>query len=135
MRYGKVGLQLGGHEQKYYISQCEEKQSIQLTITVKGDDMTSVQERKDLIDDVTRLLYNILEKFMPKVNKPKLLIPCSMCSVLHITLEQLSAGKTIYCATSSKDVQCLSPNYYGDLIPSQSGDPALITGSCSYAIK
>ena len=32
-----MGLQLG-HHQKYYISRCEEKQSIQLTITVKGDD-------------------------------------------------------------------------------------------------
>ena len=45
MRYGKMGSQLGAN-QKYYISRCEEKQSIQLTITVVGDDKEDVEERK-----------------------------------------------------------------------------------------
>ena len=42
MRYGKIGLKLGAH-QKYYISQCEEKQSVKLTITVA---MQSVSRRE-----------------------------------------------------------------------------------------
>ena len=78
MRHGKVGLQLGQH-QKYYISQCEEKQSIQLTITVVGDDMTSVRERRELIYDVTHTLGNIMEVFMPEVKKLTLVIPCLLC--------------------------------------------------------
>ena len=46
-----MGLQLGRH-QKYYISQFEEKQSIQLTISAVGDDGESIRERRELIDKV-----------------------------------------------------------------------------------
>ena len=88
MRYGKVGLQLG-HHQKYYISRCEEKQSIQLTITVKGDDMRSVRERRGLIDDVTQLLDDIMKVFMREVKKPTLMVPCPLCPTLHITLRSV----------------------------------------------
>jgi len=114
MRHGKVGLQLGNH-QKYYISRCEEKQSIQLTITVRGDDVTSVVERRELIDDVTKLLDDIMKVFMPEVKKPKLLVPCPLCSNLHITLNWVTTGKTIFCSVS--DDAHLPSGYYGDLLP------------------
>lgn len=57
-RHGKVGLQLGVH-QNYYIGRCQEKSSIQLTITMPArDDVKSAdhEERRELIDDITKLL-------------------------------------------------------------------------------
>ena len=111
MRYAKVGLQLGRH-QKYYISQCEEKQSIQLTITVVGDHK---KERRELIDDVTELLDNIMKVFMPEVKKPTLMVPCPLCPILHITLSEVSTGDTIFCPWS--DDAPLPSDYYGDLLP------------------
>ena len=120
MRHGKVGLQLGRH-QKYYISRCEEKQSIQLTITVKGDDMISVRERRELIDDVTQLLDDIMKVFMREVKRPTLRVPCPLCPTLHITPSEVFTGDTIYCPQSG-DAE-LPSGYYGDLTPSGSGDP------------
>ena len=119
MRRGKMGLQLGRH-QKYYISRCEEKQSIQLTITVKGDDMRSVRERRELIDDVTHLLDDIMKVFMSEVKKPMLTVPCPLCPTLHITLSEVSTRNTIYCPRSG-DAE-LPSGYYGDLTPSGSDD-------------
>ena len=118
MRHGKVGLQLG-HHQKYYISRCEEKQSIQLTITVKG----SVRERRELIDDVTQLLKEIMKVFMREVKKPTLMVPCPLCPILHITLSEVSTGDAIFCPQSG-DAE-LPLDYYGDLTPSGSGDPTV----------
>ena len=120
MRHGKVGLQLGRH-QKYYISRCEEKQSIQLTITVKGDDMRSARERRELIDDVTQLLDDIMKVFMREVKKPTLMVPCPFCPTLHITLSEVPTGDTIYCPQSSGDAET-PQGYYGDLTPLASGD-------------
>ena len=120
MRHGKVGLQLGRH-QKYYISRCEKKQSIQLTITVKGDDMISVRERRELIDDVTQLLDDIMKVFMSEVKKPMLMVPCPLCPTLHITLSEVSTGDTIYCPRSG-DAE-LPSGYYGHLSPLGSSDP------------
>ena len=117
MRHGKVGLQLGRH-QKYYISRCEEKQSIQLTITVKGDDRRSVEERRELIDDVTQLLDDIMKVFMREVKKPTLMVPCPWCPILHITLSEVSTGHTIFCPQSNDAP--LPLDYYADLIPSHS---------------
>ena len=111
MRHGKVGLQLGRH-QKYYISRCEEKQSIQLTITVVGDDK---RERKELIDDVTQLLDDIMKVFMPEVKKPTLMVPCPLCPILHIRLSEVSTGYTIFCSWSVDTA--LTFGYYGDLLP------------------
>jgi len=60
MRRGKMGSQLGNH-QKYYISRCEHKKSIQLTITIKGNDEEDIKERRDLINDITKSLDNIMK--------------------------------------------------------------------------
>ena len=106
-----MGLQLGRH-QKYYISRCEEKRSIQLTITVVGDDK---RERRELIDDVSQLLDDIMKVFMPEVKKPRLMVPCPLCPILHITLSEVSSGDTIFCARSGDAP--LPSGYYGDLLP------------------
>lgn len=119
MRHGKVGLQLGAH-QKYYISRCVEKKSIQLTITMPmNNDANSCEERRRLIHDITTLLGDIMKVFMPATKKPALLVPCLKCSTLHITLDAVLQGKTIFCAASG-DVG-LPPGYYGDRL-SGSGD-------------
>ena len=117
MRHGKVGLQLGFH-QKYYISRCQEKQSIQLTITVSGNDAKCVQERAELINDVTKLLTDIMKVFMPAAERPVLFVPCPLCPILHITLKRVYEGCTIYCPSS--DDARLPHGYYSNLLPSSS---------------
>ena len=127
MRHGKIGLQLGAH-QKYYISQCEEKQSIQLTITIMDKDATCIRERVELIDDVAKLLKDIMNVFMPAAEKPILLIPCPKCSTLHITLKQVYKGHTIYCPLSNTDIPLYS--YYSDLLPNSLTGETLSLISC-----
>ena len=117
MRHGKVGLQLGAH-QKYYISRCKEKQSIQLTITLLRDDVKCIQERAELIDDVAKLLNEIMKVFMPAAKRPALFVPCPMCSTVHITLKQVYDGKSVFCPLSSND--SVLNNYYSDLLPNAS---------------
>ena len=116
MRYGKVGLQLGAH-QKYYISRCEEKHSIQLTITVVGNDENSIHERNELIDDISQQLDSIMKLFMPAVEKrPAVYFRCPFksCSTLHITLEEVRNGNTIFC-TENSDI-AVPPEYFGNLL-------------------
>ncbi|XP_065887012.1 uncharacterized protein [Dysidea avara] len=116
MRHGKVGLQLGA-DQVYYISRCEEKSSIQLTITMPvRDDAKSSEERKELIDDIARILDDIMKVFMPAVKKtPVLLVPCPKCPTLHITVDEVCSGHTIFCTASGITVPLRG--YYGDLLP------------------
>jgi len=118
-----VGLRLGAH-QIYYISHCEEKGSIQLTITLpESDDLSSVQERRELINDITKSLNDILKEFLPTVQKrPIRFVPCPHCPMLHVTLSDISTGNSIFCATSN-DTR-LPDNYYDDLL-----DLASITGN------
>ena len=112
LRYGKVGLQLGSH-QKYYISHCEEKKSIQLTITAVGDDFDSVEERRELIDDVTRLLDNVMKAFMPAAKRPIPFVPCPLCPTLHVLLSDVCSGDTIFCPHSND--AALPTGYYSNL--------------------
>ena len=121
MRYSKIGLQLGA-KQKYYISRCEEKHSIQLTITVIGYDLSSVEERKELVDNITQMLDNIMKMFMPAVDKkPAVLLPCPLYAILHITQNQVCSGNTIYCANAPDDVDVVPPEYYSNFISTKSG--------------
>ena len=57
----------------------------------------SVEERRELIDDVTQLLDDIMKVFMREVKKPTLMVPCPLCPILHITLSEVSTGHTIFC--------------------------------------
>ena len=127
MRYGKIGLKLGAH-QKYYISRCEEHQSIQLTITMIGNDTKSAQERKELIDDISKLLSEIMKLFMPaKRETATILFHCPLCTTLHITIEEVCSGETIYCSNASNaadddddDVITVPPEYYNNLLSTRS---------------
>ena len=114
LRYGKIGSQLGTG-QKYYISRCEEKQSIQLTITMVGDEEEHAGERRNLIDDITKLLDDIMKVFMPATKeRPSLLIPCPFCPKLHIPLDDACSGKAIFCPND--DDKPLPFGYYSDLL-------------------
>ena len=109
-----MGSQLGA-DQKYYITRCEEKRSIQLTITVVGDDEEHIEERKSLIDDITKLLDDIMKVFMPATKeRPSLLIPCSFCPILHISLDDTCSGKAIFCPNAYD--KSLPQGYYSDLL-------------------
>ena len=121
-----MGSQLGV-DQKYYISRCEEKQSIQLTITVVGDDEEHIEERRNLIDDITKLLDDIMKVFMPATKeRPSLTIPCPLCPKLHIPLDDACSGKAIFCP-NDKDKPLLR-GYYNDLLQGGLADTAITAG-------
>lgn len=131
MRHGKVGLQLGA-KQKYYINRCEEKKSIQLTISMPvDDDVKSGEDRRELIKDITKLLDDIMKMFMPAAKRPVLLVPCPDCPMLHITLDEVCRGTTIFCSIEDGDVD-LPPDYYGDLLPHRSHSPTTLQGEVLY---
>ena len=121
-----MGSQLGA-DQKYYISRCEEKQSIQLTITVVGDDKEHAEERRNLINCLTTLLDDIMNVFMPATKKrPSLLIPCPFCPILHIPLVDACSGKAIFCPNDNdKSLPC---GYYSDLLEGGLVDAANTAG-------
>ena len=126
MRHGKMGSQLGA-DQKYYISRCEEKQSIQLTISVVGADEEHIEERRNLIDDVTKLLDDIMKMFMPATKKrPLLLIPCPFCPKLHIPIDDVCSGKAIFCPFAyDKSLPC---GYYSNLLQGRLTDTSIMAG-------
>ena len=107
-----MGLQLGSH-QKYYINHGEDKESIQLTITAVGDDIDSIREREELINDVTKLLDDVMKVFMPAAKRPILFVPCPLCSTLHVSLNDVHSGDTIFCPLSNDTA--LPAGYYSDL--------------------
>ena len=126
MRREKIGSQLGA-DQKYYISRCEEKQSIQLTITVVEDneenmqfDKEHVEERRHLIRDIEIFLDDIMKVLMPtkkRNDRPKLMVPCKHCSELpcselHITYDDVCSGKIIMCPNEN-DIN-LPRGYYSE---------------------
>ena len=121
-----MGSQLGV-DQKYYISRCEEKQSIQLTISLVGDDEKHIEERKGLIIDITRLLDDIMKVFMPATKeRPSLLIPCLFCPILHILLDDACSGKAIFCPNN--DDKLLPCGYYSDLLQVGLAEATTIAG-------
>ena len=120
-----MGSQLGT-DQKYYISRHQEKQSIQLTITIVGN-KERTEERRNLIHDVTKFLDDIIKVFMPATKeRPSLLIPCPFCPVLHILLDDASSGKTIFCPNVND--KPLPYGYYSDLLQSRLTDSIIISG-------
>jgi len=125
-----VELQLGAH-QRYYISRCKEKNSIQLTITMpERDNETCAQQRRHLISEVSKLLTNILEVFMPAGKRPVLLVPCPNCPNLHITLTELCSGDTIFCTTSSETTPL--SGHYKDLLPTGLNDPTALASKLMF---
>ena len=63
-----------------------------------------------------------MKVFMPTVKKrPVLLVPCPNCPTLHITLDEVCSGNTIFCTAPL----C---RYYGDLLPHESHDLTTLPG-------
>ena len=131
IRHGLVELQLGAH-QKYYISRCVEKESIQLTITMPlRNDLDCAEERKELISDIKMMLDKIMKVFMPAVKKrPVLLVPCPKCTKLHITLDEVYYGNTIFCSASGETDQLVG--YYRDLLSTGLDDSTTVAGEVKY---
>ena len=56
-----------------------------------------------------------MKVFMPAIKeRPSLLIPCAFCQQLHIPLDIVYSGKTIFCPNA--DDKPLSCDYYSDLL-------------------
>ena len=77
--------------------------------------MKCMQDRAELIDNIVRLLNDIMKVFMPATRRPVLFVPCPLCPTLHITLKQLYAGDIIFCPLSGDDP--VLHNYYSNLLP------------------
>lgn len=94
--------------------------------------MKCAQERKELINDIQMMLDNIMKAFMPAMKMPVLLVPCPKCSILHITLDEVSSGNTIFCSASSETNQL--SGYYRDLLLTGLDDSTTGAGKeiCSY---
>ena len=78
-----------------------------------GDDIDSIQEREELINDVTKLLDDVMKVFMPSAKRPILFVPCPLCPTLHISLNDVHSGDTIFCPLSSDTA--LPAGHYSDL--------------------
>ena len=59
--------------------------------------------------------------FMPAAKQPILLLPCSQCCILHITIsDEVHCGNTIFCTASGNAVPLY--DYYADLLCCILGD-------------
>lgn len=104
-----------GSEQLYYVSLCEDHDSIRLAIT--PDDNVTVtlkgfQERWKLVEDFNFKLVETVRTYMPASNLPQRYIPCSKCTKLHLKLDDIRKNdRPLRCFHSGR----LEENYYSDL--------------------
>ena len=103
-----------GHDQLYYVSLCEDHDSIRLAIIpdefgkVKPQ---SLQERWRLIEDFHAKLIETTKTYMPASELPQRYVPCSQCSNLHLRLDDIRAThKPLRCIKGR-----LPDDYYSDL--------------------
>ena len=103
-----------GRDQLYYVSLCEDHDSIRLAITPEEDakvKLEGVQERWELIEYFNSKLMEIVKTYMPASNKPTRYIPCSRCPKLHLKLDEIrKSDKPLRCARGR-----LAEDYYSDL--------------------
>ena len=105
------------HDQLYYVSFCEDHDSIRLAITPDDDGITvptpGVKARWDLIEYFNNKLVEMVKTFMPASDLPQRYIPCSRCPKLHNHLKLDHIRKT------DKPLRCdrgkLLEDYYYDL--------------------
>ena len=114
-----------GHDQLYYVSLCEDHDSIRLAITPDEDGIVSregLQERWKLIDEFDAKLMKAVETFIPKSDVPQCFIPCSLCPHLHLKLHDIRADdKPIRCSKGK-----LPEDYYSDLRQQQGSSMLII---------
>ena len=103
-----------GRDQLYYVSLQEDHDSIRLAITPDEDGILKsqgLQERWQLIEDFNAKLIEITRAFMPASDLPQCFIPCSMCSNLHLKLEDIrNSDMPLRCFDGK-----LAKDYYSDL--------------------
>ena len=103
-----------GHDQLYYVSLSENRQSIRLAITPDEDGIITtqgLQDRWKLIEDFNAKLKEIVKVFMPASQLPQSFIPCCLCSKLHLKLDDIRADDHPLRCINGK----LPKNYYSDL--------------------
>ena len=106
-----------GDNQYYYVSLCEEQDSICLIITPDESGVITtidLEERKQLVNFFGVTLVKIvksLSKMSEEIKLPVAHVPCPHCNELHIELE-------VVCATKKRPLRCKTKiplNYYSDL--------------------
>ena len=103
-----------GRDQLYYVSLCEDHDSIRLAITPDEDGKVkpqSLQERWRLIEDFNAKLIETTKTYMPASELPLRYVPCSQCTDLHLRLDDIRAtDKPLRCSEGK-----LPDDYYSDL--------------------
>ena len=103
-----------GHDQLYYVSLCEDHDSIRLAITPDEDGIVKpkgIQERWRLIEEFNAKLIETIKTYMPASELPRPYIPCSKCSDLHLMLDDIRAtNKPLRCVKGK-----LPEDYYSDI--------------------
>ena len=103
-----------GHDQLYYVSLCEDYDSIRLAITPdisKTVTSRGFQERWVLIEDFNTKLMETVKTFMPASDPPQRYIPCYHCPKLHLKLDDIRKGdRPLHCVHGRLD-----EGYYRDL--------------------
>ena len=103
-----------GDDQLYYVSLCEDQHTIRLAITPDEDGIVSPkgrQERWELVEYFDTKLQEAVEAFMPAASIPRRYIPCSLCSQLHLKLDDARANnRPLHCINGK-----LPKDYYSDL--------------------
>ena len=106
-----------GDNQYYYVSLCEEQDSICLIITPdESGVVTNIEykERRQLVNFFGITLVNIvksLSKMPEEIKLPVAHVPCPQCNELHIELE-------VVCATKKRALRCRTKiplDHYSDL--------------------
>ena len=104
-------------DQYYYVSLCEQQDSICLIMTPDERGIiseTGLEERRELVKFFNVILVNIVKSLSKKseeIQLPIAHVPCPQCYNLHFTLE-------VVCATKKRALRCKTKiplDYYSDL--------------------
>ena len=106
-----------GDDQYYYISLCEDQDSVCLIMTPDEDGIirdAGYEERKELMKFFQSTLVNIvksLSKTLEEIQLPVAHVPCPQCDKLHIKLDMVlsTRKRSLRCKTK------LPLGYYLDL--------------------
>ena len=107
-----------GDDQYYYISLCEDQDSICLIMTLDETGVTKdayLEERRELLNFFHVTLKNIVRSLSKmseeEIKLPIAYVPCPQCSNLHFSLDIVSNAKkrALRCKTK------LRFGYYSDL--------------------
>ena len=122
-----------GDNQYYYISLCEDLDTIRLIMTPDESGIITdagLEERRKLLKHFRKSLFTIaksLSKLPEDIQKPIALIPCPQCNGLHLQLDLVcNAKRSVRCITK------LPPDYYSDL--AEKGSIIFIMSLVTYVV-